>query len=60
MSKFYIAIYVGGGLPVLAMGLLEGWLGQGAASAIFSGIIAIIAIGLLTSLYGTARTACER
>ena len=60
MSKFYVAIYIGGGLPVLAMGLLEGWLGQAAASAIFSVAIAAIALGLLTSLAVAARTGHER
>ena len=56
MSKFYVAIYIGGGLPVLGMGILEGWLGQGSAAAIFSIVIATIAIGLLMSLYVTGQS----
>ena len=53
-SKFYIAIYVGGGLPVLGLGVLEEQIGQVSASAVFSLVIAIIALGLLTSLRLTA------
>jgi predicted MFS family arabinose efflux permease len=49
-SKFYVAIYVGGGVPVLGRGVLEELMGGAVASALFSLVIAIIAIGLLISL----------
>lgn len=55
-SKFYLAIYIGGGLPVLGMGVAEGLMGRGAASGIFSLIVAVTAIGLLTSLWVTAKS----
>jgi hypothetical protein len=54
-SKFYVAIYIGGGLPVVGRGILEELTGGAAASAIFSLVIAVIAIGVLTSLRMTAR-----
>ena len=54
-SKFYVAIYIGGGLPVVGRGVLEELTGQAAASAIFSLVIAVIAIGLLISLRLTSR-----
>jgi predicted MFS family arabinose efflux permease len=53
-SKFYVAIYVGGGLPVLTRGILEELIGHSAASTVFSLAIAFIAIGVLTSLRLTA------
>jgi predicted MFS family arabinose efflux permease len=54
-SKFYIAIYVGGGLPVVGMGVLEELTGRVVASAVFSLVIAAFAIGVLASLALTAR-----
>jgi MFS family permease len=54
-SKFYVAIYIGGGLPVVGRGVLEQLAGGAEASAIFSLVIAVIAIGVLTSLRLTAR-----
>jgi hypothetical protein len=54
-SKFYVAIYIGGGLPVVSRGVLEELTGPAVASAVFSLIIAILAIGLLTSLRLTAK-----
>jgi predicted MFS family arabinose efflux permease len=54
-SKFYVAIYIGGGLPVVGRGVMEELTGRAAASAIFSLVIAVIAIGVLTSLRTTAR-----
>jgi hypothetical protein len=53
-SKFYVAIYIGGGLPVLGRGVLEELTGHAAASVVFSLVIAILAIGVLTSLRLTA------
>lgn len=53
-SKFYLAIYIGGGLPVIGHGILEDLIGQAAASAVFSLVIAILAIGVLASLRLTA------
>jgi predicted MFS family arabinose efflux permease len=49
-SKFYVAIYVGGGLPVLGRGVLEELTGPAVASAVFSLVIAVLAISLLCSL----------
>nr|WP_256367358.1 MFS transporter [Acidisphaera sp. S103] len=49
-SKFYVAIYVGGGLPVLGRGALEELTGPAVASAVFSLVIAVLAVGLLCSL----------
>ena len=54
-SKFYVAIYVGGGLPVVGRGLLEQTFGSVAASAVFSIGIVALAIGVLTSLRFTAK-----
>jgi hypothetical protein len=54
-SKFYVAIYIGGGLPVVGRGVLEELTGRAAASAVFSLVIAALAIGLLTSLRLTAK-----
>jgi Major Facilitator Superfamily len=54
-SKFYVAIYIGGGLPVVGRGVLEELTGRAAASAVFSLVIAFLAIGLLTSLRLTAK-----
>jgi Major Facilitator Superfamily len=54
-SKFYVAIYIGGGLPVVGRGVLEELTGRAAASAVFSLVIAILAIGVLTSLRLTAK-----
>jgi hypothetical protein len=54
-SKFYVAIYIGGGLPVLGRGVLEELTGRAAASSIFSLVIAVLAIGILTSLRLTAK-----
>ena len=54
-SKFYVAIYIGGGLPVVGRGVLEELTGRAAASAVFSLVIAVLAIGLLTSLRLTAK-----
>ena len=53
-SKFYVAIYVGGGLPVVCRGILEQSFGRVAASSVFSLGITILAIGVLTSLRLTA------
>ncbi len=50
-SKFYIAIYLGGGLPVVGRGILEDLAGPATASAAFSLVIAALAIGVLASLY---------
>jgi predicted MFS family arabinose efflux permease len=52
-SKFYVAIYVGGGVPVLGMGVLEQLVGRAAAYGVFCLVIALIAIGVLTSLWLT-------
>jgi hypothetical protein len=49
-SKFYIAVYIGGGVPVLGRGVLEQLTGQASASAVFSFVIASLAIGVLISL----------
>jgi hypothetical protein len=54
-SKFYVAIYVGGGLPVVGRGVLEELTGRAEASAVFSLVIAVLAIGVLTSLRLTAQ-----
>jgi predicted MFS family arabinose efflux permease len=54
-SRFYVAIYIGGGLPVLGMGIMQGWIGQAVASRVFSTVIAAVAIGLLVSLLASAR-----
>jgi hypothetical protein len=54
-SKFYVAIYIGGGLPVVTRGILEEFSGPVVASAVFSLVIAVLAIGLLTSLRLTAK-----
>jgi hypothetical protein len=54
-SKFYVAIYIGGGLPVVGRGVLEEIAGRAAASAVFSLVITVLAIGVLTSLRLTAR-----
>jgi predicted MFS family arabinose efflux permease len=54
-SKFYVAIYIGGGLPVVGRGVLEELTGRVAASAVFSLVIAVLAIGVLTSLRLTAK-----
>jgi predicted MFS family arabinose efflux permease len=55
-SKFYVAMYIGGGLPVVGRGVLEELIGRAAASAVFSLVIAVLAIGVLTSLRLTARS----
>jgi MFS family permease len=55
-SKFYVAIYIGGGLPVLGLGLLEGLIGRTAAGVVFSLVIAGVAMGVLTSLQLTAKS----
>jgi predicted MFS family arabinose efflux permease len=52
-SKFYVAIYIGGGVPVLGMGVLEQLVGRAAAYAVFCLVVALIAIGVLTSLWLT-------
>jgi MFS family permease len=54
-SQFYVAIYVGGGLPVVGRGVLEEFAGRAMASAVFSLVIAVLAIGVLTSLRLNAR-----
>jgi MFS family permease len=55
-SKFYVAMYIGGGLPVVGRGVLEELAGGAAASAVFSLVIAVLVIGVLTSLRLTARS----
>jgi hypothetical protein len=55
-SKFYVAIYIGGGMPVLGVGLLEGLIGRTAAGVVFSLVITGVVIGVLTSLRLTAKT----
>jgi hypothetical protein len=50
-----VAIYIGGGGPVVARGVLEELTGRAAASAVFSLVIAVLAIGVLTSLRLTAK-----
>jgi predicted MFS family arabinose efflux permease len=54
-SKFYVAIYIGGGLPVVSRGVLEDFTGRAVASAVFSLVITLLAIGLLVSLRLTAK-----
>ena len=49
-SMFYVAIYVGGGLPVLAMGTMERRWGADAASVIFGGVILLAASAVAMSL----------
>ena len=58
-SKFYVAIYVGGGVPVLGMGILQGWAGQRTASAVFSAIITVMAVGIVASLLASDRNRCK-
>ncbi len=53
-SKFYVAIYIGGGLPVVGRGVLEESTGGAVASAVFSLVITVLAIFVLTSLRLTA------
>jgi predicted MFS family arabinose efflux permease len=58
-SRFYVAIYIGGGLPVLGMGVLQESIGQAMASRVFSIVIAAAAVGLLASLLASAKGDCE-
>ena len=58
-SKFYVAIYIGGGLPVLGMGILQGGAGQRTASAVFSAIITVMAVGIVASLLASDRNRCK-
>ncbi len=53
-SQFYVAIYVGGGGPVLAMGALARQVGLTAASTAFGLACAATAAALLVSLWRTS------
>jgi predicted MFS family arabinose efflux permease len=56
-SRLYVAIYLGGGVPVLVRGILEGLVGQVMASTVFSAAITAIAVGVVFSFRTSSKAA---
>lgn len=54
-SRFYMAIYIGGGAPVLIMGLLQNWVGMASAANLFSAGTALASAALFASLWRNRR-----
>ncbi len=49
-SAFYVATYVGVGLPTIGVGLLATWLGTVMAVDIFAGVILVLSVGVVVGV----------